>query len=159
MARRALATVPVRSIDAIRARFPALSSENEWAFFENAGGSQVPHDTIRAVTSHMERHYVQLGAGYPASDAATATVDRAHAAAAVFASGRVRGAADGGRAVLGASSSALLSMLATALARTLQPGDEVIVASGSHESHVHVWERACASSGATLKVMDVGTKK
>ena len=64
----------MRSAASIRAKFPALRAPSPWAFFENAGGSQVPDETVGAMVAHLERNMVQLGAGYEQSDAATRTV-------------------------------------------------------------------------------------
>ena len=64
------------SLEAIRARFPALAGA--WALLENAGGSQVPACVADAMHRYMLERYVQLGAGYPMSDEATATVAQAH---------------------------------------------------------------------------------
>ena len=98
----------MRSAAAIRAKFPALRGPSPWAFFENAGGSQVPDETISAMVAHLERNMVQLGAGYEQSDAATRTVRRAHRVAEVFAGGGGGARRADGFSVLGASTSALL---------------------------------------------------
>lgn len=76
---------------------------------------------MRHITVGIElRSYAQLGASYGVSDAATATVARAHADAKTFMN------ADGtGEAVIGASTSQLLQNLAGCYARLLGPGDEV----------------------------------
>ena len=64
------------NIDDIRQLYPAL--RDGYVLLENAGGSQLPDPVIDAITHHLRHDYCQLGAGYPASDRATATVDRAH---------------------------------------------------------------------------------
>lgn len=50
----------------VRAQFPFLQGE-EWAMLENAGGSAVPKCVADAVHSYYLNDYVQLTAGYPAS--------------------------------------------------------------------------------------------
>ena len=60
----------------IRNHFPGL--EGGTVLLENAGGSQVPEGIANAIRDHLLHDYCQLGAGYPASDRATATVDLAH---------------------------------------------------------------------------------
>ena len=49
------------------------------------GGSQVPGRVADAVRHYMCNNYVQLGAGYPHSDRADATVHRAHQLVKTFA--------------------------------------------------------------------------
>jgi selenocysteine lyase/cysteine desulfurase len=88
----------------------------------------------------------QLGAGYPASDAADAAVAAARrVAAALFAEDPAAGFP-----VLGHSASALLDMLARAVERTLRPGDVLVVSSAGHEANIGPWVRAAARAGAQL---------
>ncbi|RYG34299.1 aminotransferase class V-fold PLP-dependent enzyme [bacterium] len=118
----------------LRAQFPALRTD--WALLENAGGSQVPEEVAEAVRRYMLRSYVQLGAGYPASQRADATVSAAHGFVEDMAN-----AGDAGRVLLGASSSSLLANLADAYGKIIQPGDEVIVAENNHEANAGPWHR------------------
>ena len=60
----------------IRSAFPALAGDT--VFLENAGGSQVPAVVADRIRDYMVSSYVQLGAGYPLSQRATAMVDEAH---------------------------------------------------------------------------------
>ena len=64
-------TSTMPDIKAIRSAFPALSGDT--ILLENAGGSQVPAGVADAIRKYMLNDDVQLGAGYPASDRATAT--------------------------------------------------------------------------------------
>lgn len=121
-------------ISVVRSQFPAL--ESGFVFLENAGGSQVPKVVADAIRDYMLESYVQLGAGYPKSDQATETVDRAHGFANVLMNGTGIG-----KTVLGPSTTQLCSMLAECYARDLQPGDEFIVAENGHESNVGPWLR------------------
>ncbi len=119
---------------AIRARFPALATG--FAYLENAGGSQVPASVIGAIHDYFHDSYAQLGAGYPASDRATQTVADARTWMTEFVGGTGLG-----HAVLGASTSALMQMLAQEKALALQPGDEVVFAANGHESNMGPWAR------------------
>ncbi|MDA0975296.1 MAG: cysteine desulfurase-like protein, partial [Planctomycetota bacterium] len=111
-------TITPPTIDAIRSLYPGLAAGT--VLLENAGGSQVPLLVADAIRDHMLADYVQLGAGYPASDRATATVERAHRFMDRFVNGEGLG-----RVVLGSSSTSLLHVLAHAYAATIEPGDEV----------------------------------
>ncbi len=116
----------------IRHAFPALSGDT--VFLENAGGSQVPAVVADRIRDYMLSSYVQLGAGYPLSEVATRTVDEAHDFVRLLFNGR------DGEVILGPSTSALLHMLAGCYAKTLSPGDEVVVAEIGHEANVGPWK-------------------
>lgn len=122
------------SPEEVRARFPALAGG--FAFLENAGGSQLPGSVIEAVREYGIDNFVQTGANYSKSEAATAVVDEAH----VFAEELVN-AGNVGKAVLGASTTALVAMIADAYARDWKEGDEVIVAATNHEANAGPWVR------------------
>ncbi|MHC5212006.1 MAG: cysteine desulfurase-like protein [Planctomycetota bacterium] len=134
--------LPAVSVDAIRARFPALTSKT--VFLENAGGSQVPEVVADAIRDYMLTSYAQLGAGYPESDRADAVVDEAHRFVNLFMNGA------GGEVILGPSTSQLMAMLAGCYAAILKPGDEVVVTETGHEANVGPW-LALAERGITVR--------
>lgn len=122
------------SIEDVRAEFPSLGGE--WAFFENAGGSQVPGVVIDAIADYYRKSYVQTGAGYPLSDEALAPVDEARRFMATF-----LGADSPDEVVFGASSSQLLYMLSECFRREMVPGDVVVVSVANHEANINPWRR------------------
>lgn len=125
---------PILDVRKLRQHFPALASD--FAFFENAGGSQAPQTVIDAVRDYMTNTFVQHGAPYPISEHATQTFADAHAFANRFVGGE-----SVGRVAFGASSSALLRMLGDAYGEILTPGDEIVVMQANHESCVGPWMR------------------
>lgn len=139
----AAALEPLRA--RLRAWFPALTAEAGGpVFLENAGGSQVPRTVPDAVRDYMRQSYVQLGAGYPLSRAATAVVERAHAFSRVLVN------AGDGQVALGPSTSVLLRLLGDAYADALPADREIVVAESGHEANVGPWKRAAAAAGAAL---------
>jgi cysteine desulfurase family protein (TIGR01976 family) len=118
---------------AIRAAFPALGVGP--VFLENAGGSQVPACVADAMHRYLRETYVQLGAGYELSRRCTATVEAAHAFARTFVNARR------GQAIIGASTTALLNLLASCYAQVLKPGSEIILAETGHEANLGCWKR------------------
>lgn len=122
------------SVQQVRAWFPAL--QTSFAYLENAGGSQMPDSVISAMEEYFRASFVQLGAGYPASDRATAIVGEAHRFMTEFVGGTGRG-----HAILGPSTSVLMQMLAQAYSDVLSPGDEIVVAANGHESNIGPWVR------------------
>ena len=116
----------------VRSWFPSLASD--FAFLENAGGSQVPGVVADAIRSYMLESYVQLGAGYRQSHVATQTVADAHEFIETL-----MNAGDSGKVVLGPSTTALTHILANAYEEVWQPGDRVIVAETNHEANAGPW--------------------
>ncbi len=116
-----------------RERFPALSGET--IYLENAGGSQVPKTVVDAMYRYMTESYVQLGAGYSLSRGSSELVATAHDFVKLFMGG------EKGEVILGASSSALLQMLADCYKLVLSPGQEIVVARIGHEANIGPWIR------------------
>ncbi len=117
----------------IRSAFPALAGS--MVFLENAGGSQVPRVVADRIRDYMLTTYVQVGAGYPLSDACTQLVHDAHAFVGMFMN------AGSGHVILGPSTSALLRMLADCYGEVLAPGREIILAETAHEANHGPWVR------------------
>lgn len=86
----------------------------QWVFLENAGGSQVPRLVVDACGEALAvRWRSELGPR--------------HVAAARAVAAAMLNAEDASNIVLGSSASGLFRSIAAAYARTLRPGDEVIV--------------------------------
>jgi cysteine desulfurase family protein (TIGR01976 family) len=122
------------SLSQIREQFPAL--ESGFVFLENAGGSQLPHCVIDAVSRFMVDSYVQTGAGYAASERAGAMASQAKEFV-----NRLVGGEGTGVSVFGASATALVHMLAECWSRRLEPGDEIVVSLANHEANIGPWVR------------------
>ncbi|MEX2534033.1 MAG: aminotransferase class V-fold PLP-dependent enzyme [Trueperaceae bacterium] len=139
-----MAVTPHRTtIELVRTQFPALASG--FAFFENAGGSQVPAQVLERMRDLMLRGYVQTGAGYPASDIVDKTVAESKRYANVLMNG-----GDTGLTVIGPSTTDLLYRLSNSLAHTIKPGDEIVIGVTNHESNIGPWLRL-KSAGAVIK--------
>jgi cysteine desulfurase family protein (TIGR01976 family) len=135
------------SRDTVRSWFPSLASG--FAYLENAGGSQVPGAVADAIREYMLSSYVQLGAGYPQSDRATALVHEAHGFIELF-----MNAGSAGKVALAGSMTALSTILANAYGDIMSPGDEVIIAQTNHEANAGPWARL-SRRGVTVKVWRV----
>lgn len=144
---RVAGTTQLATHEQIRAQFPAL--ESGFAFFENAGGSLLPKQVIDRMTDLLTNAYVQIGAGYPASDAVTETADSAKAFANVLMNGE-----GVGTTVLGPSTTDLLYRLSNSMADHIEPGDEVVVSIANHESNISPWIRL-EKAGAKVVWWDV----
>lgn len=120
------------NLDFVRSQFPALRSG--FAFFDNAGGSQVLRTVAERVADYLLTTSVQTGASYDLSRQATARLSEAR--------GKIARLVNAGRpeeVVLGPSTTVLMRFLAAAMARRFSPGDEVILTVFDHESNIGPW--------------------
>lgn len=142
-------------MDHVRSLFPALA-DRAVAFFDNAGGSQLPQCVIDAAHAHLTRNYSQLGGDYGPSARAGATVARAHELVKVFLN-----ADSAGEVLLGASSTALCHLVAQAYGDRMDEAragvdsgwgkaisreqvlrrNRIIVATSGHEANIGPWMR------------------
>jgi cysteine desulfurase family protein (TIGR01976 family) len=118
-------------VEALRSRFPALASGA--AFFDGPGGSQVPQSVIDAVSGYLGESNANLGGAFPTSRASDEVMEAARVAAADFTGGDPEGIA------FGANMTTLNFQLAHAVARTLAPGDEIVVTALDHDANVAPW--------------------
>lgn len=123
---------PTLDLDRVRAAFPALAGD--WAFFDNAGGSQVLGRVADRVRDYLLTTSVQTGASYDVSLQATARLAEARTAIA-----RLVNAARPEEVVLGPSTTVLMRFLSLAMAHRFQPGDEIVVTDFDHESNIGPW--------------------
>ena len=118
-------------MEAVRARFPALASGA--AYFDGPGGSQVPQQVLDAIDACLREANANLGGAFATSAAADEVMERGRAAAADFTGGEPDGIA------FGANMTTLNFLLAHAVARTLEPGDEIVVTQLDHDANVSPW--------------------
>ena len=118
-------------VHALRRRFPALASGA--AYLDGPGGSQVPQEVLDAVEACLRDSNANLGGPFPTSVASVEVMERGRAAAAEFTGGDPEGIA------FGANMTTLNFLLAHAVARTLEPGDEIVVTALDHDANVSPW--------------------
>ena len=144
---------PSIPLDALRDTFPALSRpgpSGPVAYFDGPAGTQVPQTVIDAVVDYLGHHNANCGAPFGTSRESDAILDEAHRAAADF-----LGAGDPGEIAFGPNMTTLTLSLGRALARTWEPGDEIIVSRLDHDANVTPWVLAARDAGATVKHIDV----
>jgi cysteine desulfurase family protein (TIGR01976 family) len=118
-------------VAAVRASFPALAGGA--AYLDGPGGSQVPQAVLDAVERCLREQNANLGGGFATSAAADEVMERGRAAAADFTGADPEGIA------FGANMTTLNFLLAHAVARTLEPGDEIVVTQLDHDANVSPW--------------------
>lgn len=140
-------SIPVLQLDYVRQQFPALAGD--WAFFDNAGGSQTLRQVVDRISEFLLTSNVQLGASYDLSQWAGKRLARATQAMATLIN-----AADPSEVVMGSSTTLLLRILSICLGQTLQPGDEIVVTNCDHEANIGAW-RDLAQQGIVIKTWEL----
>ena len=154
MPRTATAT-GAASLDAIRAHFPALErvhAGHQVAYFDGPGGTQVPASVVNAMRDYLLHHNSNSHWNYPTSAETDVIIDEARAAAADFLN------ASPNEVAFGANMTTLTFALSRALARTMAPGDEIIVTELDHHANVAPWVRLAAERGVIIRTARMDTE-
>ena len=136
-------------VDAVRDRFPALSGRA--AFLDGPGGSQVPREVLDAVAECLQDANANLGGAFRTSAAAVEIMADGRAAAAELSGGHPDGIA------FGANMTTLNFLLAHAVARTLEPGDEIVVTELDHDANISPWLLVARDHGLTVRTAPIRT--
>jgi cysteine desulfurase family protein (TIGR01976 family) len=145
--------MPEFDVDALRARFPALSIEQDGrpiALFDGPGGTQVPDSVIEAVGRYYRTSNANHDGPFLTSQRSDAVLAEAHMALADLVN-----AEDPSEIKLGANMTTLTMHLARSIAASLAPGDEIVVTSLDHEANVGPWRSAAADRGLTVRTVDI----
>jgi cysteine desulfurase family protein (TIGR01976 family) len=137
-------------VAAVRARFPALAGDA--AYFDGPGGSQVPEQVLHAIDACLRMSNANLGGAFATSAAADDVMERGRAAAGDFTGGDSDGIA------FGANMTTLNFLLAHAVARTLEPGDEIVVTQLDHDANVSPWLLIAADHELVVRHAPVRTE-
>jgi len=139
----------ILDVEFVRHHFPSL---NDWAFFENAGGTFVPRSVIDRIHRYMTETQVQPGGDYTASiDAAERIAESQRLMAEM-----INAAPE--EIVIGPSSTMNVYVLSHALRAWFKPGDELVVTNLDHETNIGAWRRL-TELGVVIKEwqLDAGT--
>lgn len=137
-------------LNAVRAQFPAL--QQNFAFFDNAGGSQVLKRVADRIYDYLTTTSVQLGASYATSLVASEKVLTARRSVA-----QLVNAYHDEEIVMNGSTTASLFLLTQAIWPSIVAGDEIIVTNTDHEANIGGWMRL-RKAGAIVKMWEVNTK-
>lgn len=134
-------------VDAVRARFPSLARTQDgvpYAYFDGPGGSQVP----QAVADAMAHAVLHANANRDGAFATSAEGDAIVAAGRVAAADMLGGSPD--EIAFGPNMTTLNYLLAHAVARTLDPGDEIVTTELDHDANVAPWLQVAADHGLVV---------
>jgi cysteine desulfurase family protein (TIGR01976 family) len=133
-------------VESVRAHFPALSKG--FAHFDGPGGSQVPDVVADAIRDALVSPMANRGRVTEAERHSDDLVTSCRRALADLLNADPRGI------VFGRSMTQLTFDLSRALAKTWQPGDEVVVTRLDHDGNIRPWAYAAEATGATLRWVD-----
>ena len=136
----------------LRAQFPALQqtvNDHPAVFLDGPGGTQVPQRVIDAISEAHTLGISNHGGPFLTSARTDAIVDAARLAMMDFYNARCPE-----EIVFGQNMTSLTFALSRALARTWQPGDEIVVTRLDHDANISPWLMAAEDRGATLRWLD-----
>jgi len=143
----------VLDVQDVRGRFPALSQVQDGrpvVFFDNPGATQCPQTVIDAVSGYLTSHNANRGGAFATSRRSDAMLADAHQAMA-----DLLGAASPAEIVFGANMTTLTFGVSRALARTLVPGDEIVVTHLDHDANIAPWLLVAEDVGAIVRWVDI----
>jgi cysteine desulfurase family protein (TIGR01976 family) len=130
-------------VTAVRERFAALATRA--VYLDGPGGSQAPQEVIDAVAGYLRDTNANLGGAFATAAASDEVMARGRAAAAEFTD------ATADEIAFGANMTTLNFQLAHAVARTLEPGDEIVVTRLDHDANVSPWLLVARDHGLTVR--------
>lgn len=144
------------SFDPIIARsyFPSLHRPSDRGgvpvFFDNPAGTQVPQQVIDAVTHYYLTSNANSGGTFATSQRSDEMVEGVRHKMAQF-----LGAPNAQEIVFGANMTTLNFALSRAIAKTLTPGDEVVLTRMDHDANVSPWLRIAADYDLVVRWVDL----
>jgi cysteine desulfurase family protein (TIGR01976 family) len=138
----------VRSLDQIRAAFPALDRMHggaRVAYFDGPGGTQVPRVVADAVAEYLLHHNANTHWRYPTSEETDAAIQDAREWTATLLG------AEANEVAFGANMTTLTFHVARALGRAWDVGDEIIVTELDHHANIAPWEALAIERGVTVR--------
>jgi cysteine desulfurase family protein (TIGR01976 family) len=134
-------------LEKIRAAYPALA--DGYAYLDGAAGTQVPDRVIDAIAGAYRAGIGNDGGEFPASHRSHATTAECRQAIVDLTGGNADGV------ILGPNMTTLTYRVATTLAKSWRPGDEVIVTRLDHDANVRPWVQGAERTGAIVRWADV----
>lgn len=135
-------------VNAIRAHFPSLATEA--IYFDNPGGTQIAREAVERMQQYFQHSNANHGGVFHTSRASDAVVAEARQAVADFLN-----AARPEEIVFGQNMTSLTLHLSRSIARTLKPGDEIIVTRLDHDANIAPWLLIAEDRGCIVRWVDV----
>jgi len=140
----------------IRSQFPSL--DRPAIFFDNPGGTQIARQSAARIQTYLLETNANHEGAFATSRQSDAILDEAHAAMADFLN-----AARPEEIIFGNNMTTLTLHISRSLARTLNPGDEIVVTRLDHDANISPWllvaeERGCKVTWIDFDVEDCTLK-
>jgi cysteine desulfurase family protein (TIGR01976 family) len=132
-------------VEDLRATFPALVNSEDFIFFDNAAGAQIPQCVLDAVTAHLVNCNVQRGGPYEKSQQVDAAVARARESVCDFVN-----AYHPDEIAFGMNATSFIRLVSLAVGQTLGDRREIVVTDLDHEANVATW-LALQREGAQIR--------
>lgn len=140
-------------LNSIRSQFPALVYQAQQAlpavFLDNPGGTQIARAALERMNTYLIQHNANHGGAFLTSRQSDAVLDEAHAAMADFLH-----AARPEEIIFGANMTTLTLHISRSLARTWNPGDEIVVTRLDHDANITPWVLAAQERGVHVHWVD-----
>ena len=139
----------------IRPHFPALQRTHgdfPVAYFDGPGGTQVPSAVPIAMADYLFHRNSNARWAFPTSAETDRIRHQAREAMADFL------CAEPSEVIFGANMTTLTFHLSRALAREMEPGDEVVVTELDHHANVDPWKALEAERGIRIKTVPMITE-
>ncbi|MCI0456486.1 MAG: cysteine desulfurase-like protein [Gemmataceae bacterium] len=137
----------------LRQQFPALrrtSGGQPVVYLDGPGGTQVPQRVIDAMVHYLTTCNANHGGLFATSQESDGILANAHEAVA-----DLLNASSPAEVVFGPNMTTLTLQVTRAIARTLRPGDEVLVTRLDHDANVTPWVLAARETAATVGYVDI----
>ena len=137
-----------------RPDFPILSrivNGHPLVYLDSAASSQKPASVIEAIQRYYETSHANVHRSiHTLGEEATELYEAARDAVRAFLGARTRE-----EIVFTRGTTESLNLVAQAMGRTLQPGDEIVVSELEHHSNLVPWQMVCRDRGTVLKAIPV----
>jgi cysteine desulfurase family protein (TIGR01976 family) len=140
-------------VHSLRQQFPALQRLHNGrpaVFLDGPGGTQVPQRVIDAVVRYLTECNANSHGAFATSRESDEILRQAHEAVA-----DLLNAPSADEVVFGANMTTLTLHLSRAIARTLRPGDEIVVTRMDHDANVSPWVLAARDAAAVVRRVDI----
>jgi cysteine desulfurase family protein (TIGR01976 family) len=131
----------------VRKQFPSL--DRPAVFFDNPGGTQIAKHSLDRINRYLLECNANHEGAFPTSQGSDAILHEAHAAMADFLN-----ASSPDEIVFGANMTSLTLHISRSLARTLNPGDEIVVTRMDHDANISPWMLIAEDRGCKLTWVD-----
>jgi cysteine desulfurase family protein (TIGR01976 family) len=131
----------------IRQQFPSL--DRPAVFFDNPGGTQIAKQSIDRINRYLLECNANHEGAFATSQQSDAILHEAHTVMADFLN-----AASPDEIVFGANMTTLTLHISRSLARTLDPGDEIVVTRLDHDANISPWLLVAEDRGCNVTWVD-----